>query len=179
MDERGSSGARSGSLLGPRLVAVGIVLLAAILIYEAFQITKSGGYSVIGASTFPLAVSVGLLILGIVFLVRTTAVPDHDLAAQAADEEAATDWPTVGILGLLLIVYAVALDGLRFGSLTIPGLGYILATGLFLPVAARALGSRHLVRDLVIGFIAAFVIYLGFTQYLGVRLPAGVLGGFF
>ena len=57
----------------------------------------------------------------------------------------------------------------------VPGLGYVLATGLFLPATARILGSRSPIRDTVAGFAIAIVIYIGFTQFLGVRLPAGIL----
>jgi putative tricarboxylic transport membrane protein len=76
----------------------------------------------------------------------------------------------------VLVVYALALNGFRLGSIAVPGLGYVVATGLFLPAAAWTLGSRSWLRDLVIGFVLAIGIYIGFTQFLGVRLPAGVLG---
>ena len=51
----------------------------------------------------------------------------------------------------------------------------MVATTLFLPAAARILGSRNLVRDVTVGLVLAVVVYFGFTEFLGVRLPAGVL----
>ncbi|MDQ3937195.1 MAG: tripartite tricarboxylate transporter TctB family protein, partial [Chloroflexota bacterium] len=66
-------------------------------------------------------------------------------------------------------------NGFRLGPIAVPGLGYIIATGLFVPAAARVLGSRQLLRDLIVGFAIATVVYVGFTRYLGVRLPAGPL----
>jgi putative tricarboxylic transport membrane protein len=71
----------------------------------------------------------------------------------------------VGIVGGVLILYAV----------TLGPLGYPLATTAFLPVAARVLGSRSPVRDLIIGAVVGFVVWFSFTQLLGVRLPAGLL----
>jgi putative tricarboxylic transport membrane protein len=173
MTERGTDGGRG--FLGPRVVAAFLVAGAGLLIYQAFQILRGGGYSVIGPSTFPLAVAFGLLALGLVFALRTTIWPDRDLAQQAADEERATHWGTVGLVVLLLIVYGLALNGVRLGTLAIPGLGFVVATALFLPATARAMGSTALLRDVVVGAVLAIVIYIGFTQYLGVRLPAGVL----
>jgi putative tricarboxylic transport membrane protein len=95
-----------------------------------------------------------------------------------AEEEGATHWPSVGLLVAVLVGYGLALDGFRLGPLDVPGLGYVVATSLFLPIAARVLGSEHLVRDLVVGIGLAIVVYIGFTQFLGVRLPAGILGLF-
>jgi putative tricarboxylic transport membrane protein len=56
------------------------------------------------------------------------------------------------------------------------GLGYVVATALFLPVTAWILGSRSPIRDLVVGVGLAVAVYIGFTEFLGVRLPAGILG---
>jgi putative tricarboxylic transport membrane protein len=173
MTGRGTDGGRG--FLGPRIVAAFLVAGGALLIYQAFQILRGGGYSVVGPGTIPLAVAIGLLGLGLVFALRTTALPDQDLADQAADEERATHWTTVGLVVLMLVAYGLALNGFRLGPLAVPGLGYVLATTLFLPATARALGSTALIRDVAVGVALAIVIYVGFTQYLGVRLPAGLL----
>lgn len=175
MDERGARRERV-SFLGPRIVAGLLIIGSIFLIYHALQIGRVAGYTVVGPSTFPLAVSVGLLVLGIILAVRTTVRPDGDLGLQVAVEEKATHWPSVGLLVALLVGYALALNGVRLGPLDIPGLGYIVATSLFLPLGARVLGSEHLVRDIVVGVGLAIVVYVGFTQFLGVRLPAGLLG---
>jgi putative tricarboxylic transport membrane protein len=109
------------------------------------------------------------LVLSVLFLLRTTLFPDTDLAEQAAVEEAATHWPTVGLAALLLVVYVYALRPL----------GYVVATGLFVAIGASILRWRAqavvLVRDLLIGLALASVIYFSFTRFLGVRLPAGLL----
>lgn len=163
------------TLVGPRIVAAVLVALGIILIVSALGVAEGGGYSVIGPATFPLAVSIGLLVLAVAFAFRTTLVPDGDLAESAADEERASHWPTMGLTLAALVVYGLALDGFELGPLDVPGLGYVIATGLFLPATARVLGSRSLIRDLLIGFAVAIVLYVGFTEYLGVRLPPGLL----
>lgn len=154
------------ALLGPRLVGAGLLGLAILLVISALGIASGGGYSVIGPATVPLVVTMGLLVLAALFLIRTTILPDTDLAALVADEEAVTDWATVGLAGAALVAYPFALEGL----------GYIVATAIFLPVAARILGSRSTVRDAIAGVAIAVLVYFGFTELLGVRLPAGILG---
>lgn len=175
-EEGGSRGAHRGGLLGPRLAAIVLLTLAAILIVSALGIARGGGYQLIGPATVPLVVAIGLLILAALFLVRTTVVPDGELAEEAAEQERATHWATVGLTATALVGYAVALNGFELGPLDVPGLGYIVATGLFLPLTARILGSRSPIRDTVAGFAIGIAIYIGFTQFLGVRLPPGVLG---
>jgi putative tricarboxylic transport membrane protein len=175
-DERGPKGAEGGGLLGPRLVAVAILALAALLIVAALGIARAGGFTVIGPTTIPLVVAIGLLVLGAIFAVRTTVVPDTELAELAAEEERVTHWLTVGLAALALVGYALALDGFALGPVDVPGLGYIIATAIFLPLTARILGSRSPIRDVIVGFGIGVVVYFGFTEFLGVRLPAGILG---
>lgn len=179
MGVRGPSGdadRQGAGLLGPRIVALFLVALGALLIQQALQIGSTVGYSVVGPVTIPLVVSGTLLVLGLILAVRTTVLVDRDLATLAAEEERATHWNTVGVTLAILLVYAIALNGVRLGPVAIPGLGYVVATGLFLPATAWVLGSRHLVRDVVIGFGVAVIVYVSFTEFLGVRLPSGVLG---
>jgi putative tricarboxylic transport membrane protein len=165
-----------GGLLGPRIAGVALLALGAVLIVSALGITRGGGYQLIGPATVPLVVAIVLLVLAAAFTLRTTVWTDTDLAERAAEEERACHWITVGLIGLVLVGYALALDGFRLGPIDLPGLGYVIATGLFLPLAARILGSRSPIRDIVAGFGIGIVVYIGFTQFLGVRLPAGILG---
>ena len=165
-----------GGLFGPRLVAFALLALGIVLLVSALGIARGGGYSVIGPATIPLAVSIGLIGLAAGLLLRSTALPDTDLAALVDEEERVAHWPTVGLVAAALIGYAIALDGVELGPLDVPGLGYIVATSVFLPLTARILGSRSPVRDIVAGVFIGVVVYFGFTEFLGVRLPAGILG---
>lgn len=164
------------SFLGPRILGVCILLLGLGVFVQTLDIGRSRGYSPVGPGFVPTVVAIGLIALAVAFLVRTTIRPDLDLGAQAAAEERATHWLTVGLIGAVLVGYALSLGGFSVGGLVIPGLGYPLATGLFVPLAARVLGSRSPLRDLLVGLAIGFIVWFGFTQALGVRLPSGVLG---
>jgi putative tricarboxylic transport membrane protein len=155
--------------LGLRLVALTLLAASLIALYFAFQIRQGAGYSVVGTLFFPLVVVLGLVGFSLLLLLRTTLWPDHDLAEQAAAEEAATHWGTTGLTALALVLYAFALGPL----------GYIVATSIFFPGVARVLGSKQPLRDIVIALALSLVIYISFTRFLGVRLPAGILAGIF
>ena len=157
------------SYWGQRAVALAFLALGLVVLFGTFQIRQGGGYSAVGPQAFPLAVAIGLLVLSMVFLARTTVWPDQDLAEHAAAEDAATHWPTVGLMALLLVLYVFALGGL----------GYVVATALFFAAGASVLRGHArgllLARDVGIGLALALVVYFSFTRFLGVRLPAGLL----
>jgi len=160
----GHDGAGRG-LLEVRLAAIAVIGLGALAIAGATQVGVGAGYVAVGPAVMPAAVGVGLVGLGILLLLRATVRPDLDLARHVTAEAAETDWRTIGLTLASLVVYALALGPL----------GYVLATSGFIPIVARILGSRRPGRDIAVGVALGLVVYVAFTQYLGVRLPAGLL----
>lgn len=152
-------------LLEARVAGVAVIGLGIICLVGAGQVRTPGGYTAVPANVMPAVVGIGLAALGGLLLLRATVRPDLEHASRIALEATATHWPTTGL----------ALGGLVVYALLLGPLGYVVATGLFVPAEARVLGSRALPRDIVIGIAIGFVVYLGFTQVLGVRLPPGVL----
>jgi putative tricarboxylic transport membrane protein len=152
---------------GPRLAAAVLLVFGLSALYYAFQIRQGAGYSVVGTLFFPLVVVIGLVVLSLMLLLRTTILPDYDLAGQVVAEEVMTHWGTVGLTGLALVAYAFALNLL----------GYVVATSLFFPGVAWVLDSRQPIRDFIIGVVLSIIMYVSFTRFLGVRLPAGILAG--
>ena|SRR5688572_28878366 len=157
------------ALLGLRIAALTVITLGGIILTQVSQVGTGAGFIVIGPRIFPVVVGVGFLVLGLLFLLRTTILPDKDLFSEVIAEEASTDWSTTILALLSLVAYASLLQPL----------GYTLATALFFPVAGRILGSSRLWRDIIIGLVLGVAIYLIFTRVLGVRLPAGLLAGIF
>ncbi|MEW6240984.1 MAG: tripartite tricarboxylate transporter TctB family protein [Chloroflexota bacterium] len=148
-------------------MALTVISLGGIILTQVSRIGTGAGFIVVGPRIFPTVVGVGILILGFLFFLRTTALLDNALVEEVTAEEAATDWRTAILSLLSLVAYA---------SLLHP-LGYTISTAIFFPVAGRILGSTRLKRDIVIGLALGLVIYLTFTRVLGVRLPAGLLTG--
>lgn len=151
--------------LGTRIAAAVIVLGAAVVLFTAFQIAAKGGFGPQQPGFFPLIVGVGLVGFGLAFLVRTTAKPDYALREQAAEGHADTHWRTLWTVIIGLVIYAFILEPL----------GYILATTIFFLAIAWIAGSRRWIRDIIVAVLFSVVIYFGFTELLGVRLPAGLL----
>lgn len=155
----------SRGLIEARLAAVAVIGLGLLALFGATLVGSGAGYVAVSPSVMPVVVGLGLVALGALLLLRATVRPDLDLARHVASEAARTDWRTTGLVLVSLVVYA----------LTLGPLGYVLATTWFIPTVARILGSRRPGRDVVVGVLLGIVVYIGFTQFLGVRLPAGLL----
>ena len=152
------------SWTGPRLAGAFLLAASVAILLAVFAIPGRGGYSTSGPRFVPLIVAISLIALSALFLLRTFARPDVALAQRSAEEDAATHWATPGLIMAVLLAYAFLLDPI----------GYPLATAAVFIAIARLLGSRSIVRDVLVGLVLGFGLYTAFTQYLGVSLPAGL-----
>lgn len=152
---------------GPRAVALAILAVGVLLLVGALQIPTAGTYQAVGPQVFPLIVAVAVCVLGVLNTARAFFRPDPHQVEEAREEARATHWPTVGLLAAALVLYGVLLDPL----------GYWPATASLVVAVARILGSRSVVRDVVVGLMLPGTAYLAFTHLLGISLPAGLLSG--
>ena len=80
---------------------------------------------------------------------------------------APSDWRTVG---LLVGVFVATI-------LLVKPLGWAITGALAVRGAATILGSRHYVRNIVIGAVLSVGSFYAFYSGLGIPLPAGILDG--
>ncbi|HKV22794.1 MAG TPA: tripartite tricarboxylate transporter TctB family protein [Mycobacterium sp.] len=151
------------------LVCVVLVLVGAFLIYDA--VTLEAGFAKVdpvGPKLVPIAVGVILIVLAVILAIAIPrgSVGEAD-AGEDVDPNMPGDWRTVGLLVALFI-------GL---ILLVNPLGWVITSALFFAGAATVLGSRHYIRNIVIGAVLALASFYGFYSGLGIPLPAGILDG--
>jgi putative tricarboxylic transport membrane protein len=149
---------------GPRAWGLVLLGLAVAVLVSTTTIRSPEGWDATGPRFIPLLVGVWLLVLSLLFLARTAVRADVDLGERAAREADVTEWRTPAGIVAALLAYALLMGPL----------GYVVATALFFPVVARLLGSRSPVRDVLVGAGLGLVLFVAFTQFLGVDLPAGL-----
>jgi putative tricarboxylic transport membrane protein len=122
----------------------------------------------VGPRTLPLVVA-GLLLACSALLAVDVLRGGRGEAEEGEDVDlsAPTEWRVVlPLVGAFLA-----------NVLLIDLLGWVISGALLFWGSAWALGSRHLVRDLVISVALALATFYGFYAGLGVLLPAGPLDG--
>jgi len=143
---------------GAVLVAFGLLMLTQVSAIEA------DGVDLGGPRFFPLVVLVLLTGLSVVYLLQQLRAVVR--RTELLPVERFRHMPAAAALVGLLVVYAFVLAPV----------GYVISTSVFFIGSSRAMGSRHLTRDVVVGIGLSLLVYLSFTRLLGVSLPAGVLG---
>ena len=146
-----------------------LVAVGAFLIFDA--LTLEAGFAKVdpvGPKFFPLAIGVILIVLAVILAIAIPrgSVGEAD-AGEDVDPDSPGDWRTVGMLvGVFVAVI-----------LLVEPLGWAIAGTLLFAGSATILGSRHYIRNIVIGAILAVASFYAFYSGLGIPLPAGILDG--
>ncbi len=146
------------------LAAVGIVVLV-----DALRLDVPYSQSdPVGPRTVPYLVGALLLTCAVMLAVNVLRGGRGEAeAGEDVDLNSPTEWRVVVPLVLAFLANVLLIDVL----------GWVISGALLFFCSSWALGSRHLVRDLVISVALALITFYGFYAGLGVLLPAGLLEG--
>ena len=155
--------------IGETLLALAAAVFGVLIVWQATLIRLTPAYSKVGPRVIPYIVGAGLVIVGVwlAYEALTGRASSGANESEDADPALPTDWRTVGLLALALLAYLVLIERA----------GFIIASAALFVMAAFAMGSRRLARDIAIGIVMSMVLYLVFNRGLGLSLPAGVLAG--
>jgi putative tricarboxylic transport membrane protein len=147
--------------LKPTVVLAAVLLLTGIGLLWAAVVAADGDFSLGGPRLAPVAVTAAWVVIAAFYLVRELRTP-----APPSSEEEPEPVGWLAPLGVLvaLVGFAVALEYA----------GFVVSAAVFIFVVARVLGSRSIVRDVIVAVLLPLVIYFPFTRLLDIFLPAGV-----
>lgn len=159
---------------GPSRVDKAQYALAAVLaLVGIYTILDARGLTVgfgdpVGPRVFPYVIGAGMVVLAAMLALATSR---GDVAEGEAGEDvdltSPADWVTVGkLVGVLVL-------NVLFVNL----LGWAVTGALLFAGCAWALGSRTLLRDLVVGAVMSVGSWYFFYVGLDVPLPPGILDG--
>ena len=155
--------------IGETLLALAAVVFGILIVWQTTLIRLTPAYSKVGPRVIPYVVGAGLVIVGVwlAYEALTGRAATGSAESEDADPTLPTDWRCISLLVLALLAYLFLIERA----------GFILASATLFVIAAFAMGSRRLVRDIAIGVILATILYLVFSRGLGLSLPAGILEG--
>lgn len=151
------------------LVVAVLVLVGGFLLYNA--LTLPGGYAKVdpvGPKMFPAVIGVLLLVTAAILAIAIPRGSKGEAdAGEDIDPESPGDWKTVGLLVGLFVATILLVNFL----------GWAIMGALLFAGAATVLGSRHYIRNIVIGAVLSVASFYAFYSGLGIPLPAGILDG--
>jgi len=165
MASEGARGGEGGGWLRPAvgetIIAAGVLMLAAVIIWQTAIIPVSPIYAKVGPTIVPYITALGLAGLGLLLLYSALKggwQPEEE--KEITPDRPALLWVTAGLaLNVLLISYA----------------GFTIASVVLFICVARGFGSKAILRDAGIGAAFALIAYFGFAQTLGINIGAGIL----
>lgn len=157
---------RHPRLPGERFFLGLLVLLSAFMVWAAWE--TAGFESLTSAGVFPMACAGLMVLTGLINLLRalrTPPAPGLGTDGPPADQRPRVLPRALIGLGACLTAYLLALEPL----------GFLVASLLFLVVAMRVLGSRRLLRNVLVSVLVVALVFLIFRTVFSVVLPAGTL----
>ena len=148
-----------GRNYGELALSVLLFLLGVYLIIGGRTITIPGSANTVGPRFFPYLVGGALAVR--IFL--GDQGPEEE--GEDIDPNIKTSWRAVGIIVLAFLAHALLINVI----------GWPLAVSLMFATVAWTLGSKGIIRPLLVGGITSVIIWLIFVKALGVVLPGGIL----
>lgn len=141
---------------GGVILAGGLVLAGVGLVWSAVS-AADGDLGLQSPRLAPVVISAAWVVVALAYLMAQLRT------REAPPEEKPGWWSPAGVVASL-VGFAVALEYA----------GFVVSAAAFVVVVSRVLGSRHLVRDVIVAVLLPTAVYLAFTRLLDIFLPAGV-----
>ena len=137
------------------IIAAGLLVLAAIVAWDASRLGAGGAYARIGPQTIPYVIASCLA----GFSVWTVfAAYRHDFPAREQQDRTPVLWIVGGLVAQMALI--------KFT-------GFSIATGILFAMTARAMGRVSLPLALLSGILISALVWFIFSRVLQLTLPAG------
>ena len=145
-----------------------LFLLGAIVFWDTWRSVPPAFNLTVSPKVFPYAIATLLMVLSAILFIAVlrgdTATPE---GLELGDEIVKSDFKTFGIVLASLFAFLLLIERA----------GFIIAASItFFGITVAFDNKKHL-RAAIFGTVFITVIYLSFTHFLHVQLPAGILKG--
>ena len=149
---------------GQLAVSLGVLVLGALVLAGAWDLSTGGGYAQVGPGVVPRIVGGALLFLGALLLreALTGGFRGHD---EEAESRVPMDWRAFAWITGGIILYGFLVERA----------GFILASAMLFVAVSRSFASRRWLSNALVGLVLASCIFGVFNYALGLTLPAGLL----
>lgn len=141
------------------------LLLGLFVLYDAFTLEEPGTYSVVSPKTFAYIIG-GFTTLVAIWMIFEILKGKRGVAegTEKGDPFLPPDIRTMSIVLGVMVLHVILLERI----------GYIAAASIVFYGITFAFGSRKYVKDVLISFTFAVVVYIVFAKGLRIFLPEGI-----
>lgn len=163
----------SRELLKSLVMPVILIAFATYLLVGIGTMNVPEGSDFPGPRFFPGLVVAVIYLLSLMLVIASLREHRARLTGRHSQPEAAEDDEN---LPMDWHSFAWVVGGFLGFALLLDVLGWVIGAGLLFWCVAWGFGSRHALKNLVIGLSVSSIAYIGFDMALGLTLPSGVLG---
>lgn len=152
------------AVVAEAVFAFGFLLLGLFVLYDAITLEQPGVYSVISPKTFEYIIG-GFATLVALMLITEVVRGKYGVAegTEPGDKFLPPDIKTMSIVIAAMLIHIFLIESA----------GYIAAAAVTFYMVTFAFGSRKYVKDLLLSFTFAVVVYFVFSKGLRIFLPDG------
>ena len=145
-----------------------LFLLGVLVFWDTYRVEQPAFNLTVSPKVFPYAISLFLMILSLTLAVK---ILKGDLAIPEGltpdDEVKPSDFKTFGIVLASLFAFLLLVERA----------GFVVAASVTFFGITVAFGDKKHLKTGVFGTLFIFLVYMAFTKFLNVPLPAGILKG--
>jgi putative tricarboxylic transport membrane protein len=145
-----------------------LFLLGVLVFWDTYRVEQPAFNLTVSPKVFPYAISFFLMILSLILSIK---ILKGDLATPEGltpeDEVKPSDFKTFGVVLGSFIAFLLLVERA----------GFVVAASVTFFGITVAFGDKKHLKTGVFGTIFIFLVYMAFTKFLNVPLPAGILKG--
>ena len=146
-----------------------LLLLGLIVFWDTYRVEQPAFNLTISPKVFPYAIATLLISLSAILMIKIirgdVAVPE---GMEAGEEVQASDYKTFGLVLASLLAFLLLVERA----------GFVIAASITFFGITVAFGNKNHGRAAIFGTLFITIVYLSFTKFLNVPLPAGIFKGF-
>jgi putative tricarboxylic transport membrane protein len=154
--------------VGELAFAGSLLLLGVIVLIDTKNMLVPPGSGSVGPQVFPTIIGFFIISVALILIIEVLrgnyGEPE---GTEFGEIKGKTDWKTLGTVSASILTYPFLIERA----------GFVIASSVVFFGVGFAYGAKKFLRNFLIAIIFSLVVYITFTHFLNVNLPAGILKG--
>ncbi|MGI9199022.1 MAG: tripartite tricarboxylate transporter TctB family protein [Candidatus Nanopelagicaceae bacterium] len=154
--------------VGELAFAGSLLLLGVIVLIDTKNMLVPPGSGNVGPQVFPTIIGIFIISVALILIIEVLrgnyGQPE---GTEFGEIKGATDWKTLGTVSASILTYPFLIERS----------GFVIASTVVFFGVGFAYGAKKFLRNFLIALTFSLIVYITFTHFLNVNLPAGILKG--